>query len=1727
MTTAAWKQCIGNWRYRTLISEECESLHKGQGLQIPSPGGRQVGEQSPYIWNWPEEPADYFGPVQYEQLQNAVLILLGGRRILVGAPQGITQAIQQDIRSKDDYIDRLPTELILLSAEKEHVEGLGGLCDFFSQENKPLCVWTSNWIFESITSESQDKEHMLPEAVSDKNKNTLQWELFEERRCRIFAPQMQLELYYEVAGSNCPRLHAQFQQFSSLLTVRIGPYGFDPTDDTQLLPRKNVYQERCLKPLFDRTPHATTILAKEIADRFYHLMEAELSSEKLNKYCYTLQAEDHLTPKASGSLLSHVQMIPPTDRIEQRKDTGHVWANPTVSISHNNQPPEMNDDQSPKMKPLHLAIACGGLPVRSWGEVRPETRISLSAKVSGGKTKRLNESLLGLKVLDYLLTRFGKKEDTCVFSDKLLLMTSPWTERSVRFEIARLQDEYKNLWEGVTPIFIRQNIVPLYDEKGRQAFQWTGDGRGEFLYAPAGHLDFLLRLLQIGPNGNPLDDQLESDSMLYFCNYNNLGRNLDARPQSLARQLEERKGKGLPFIAFELTPRDPNNKHRGSYWAEIPGAKQAFLVKPDYLEGPQEDWIPKPSPDQDDIATYMSSGSVVVDLKALQAHRERIERLPYYSRNVSSAAYKPFAADKDNVVSKNITRWERDIDQVSMFAPEICIGVTLQPDPQQESPSPRFFPIKEEKNLYESGLQVLNTSYSDICISRGETSSTPDRVLQTSVAPKLYAPWGGEEIRVFKGKAGSSETESESYEFSVYPRAVSLVAKDALHAIPLDQAINPKQVDVMAKLLDCNGWLSYQIHPNSWILGRIKDVLKEDNQAQGDKSRQWESLEKEELEAKDEIGKSETFYVVRAKEDAKLCLGFKRDEIKGIGKKLSEEKNTIDSALRNGQTAKETQEFVHDLIKNDSELFSLDWLVGEDGMEKIPEEYKQSARDRFQEELLSQLGTPLEFILKCRERHYKGTVLCGMILILAIKALQDTLKEKLPEKVCRAVVARNDASLYDDSLHDTSLHRFFYIITDLEEGEVVNVPAGTIHAAGPGLFLAEFSNQSDNTFRVFDHGREFAAQPRSMHHLLAAASLSDSSFIDKDNEGRLRKKLDEDQPFGDIPLRKIGPSQLKGEADKNSQGYNLPPIHEHGDIVLSIQGGVSIAQDIIPGQTNHNRRTIELPEAHAAYIPPDSHDFTNNITSSYYIKPFQRYTESACLITPAKSMEREAVLCATIGSTHFEFTYDSPNSPERIPKYYIWHEVLKYFASNATWGDRLPVFQEKLAEFIGTVIAKNPPKENKIRVFGLSWPGFLQKNNSDVYQLYSSVLSCSGVSDARDLFVGKDNNGRYFIEYEKEEKGGNKKGEVELVFDNPEFVMFDADVDLRAEIAEYNGKLNMGNNEPGMLLNFASGICFGYFDGEKEEANLEVNDRHIGYLGRMMWIDLHDRTWQMDEKWSPDKSIKLISEDKFTHESCDDSEQMVRMSDFLSTTGVILRFLNSTYLNNPAIRKKLLHSIGKYLCKYKIADCGNCCEACEKKQNKDGLEQDNGQELMKELQVLCDSLAGNDKTKDKKNDNTCKNKDEEKTFPSLLNENRALLNAIKEPVFDWINARAYRPETSPCRKFIREVAYDFASALHVLIQGVPDLKKCKRLVLGGYGGANFGRKPDDKTKWLDGTDSPSTEPEPEPEPDLFISDLCAALHQYETPLDIIRTAISRNPHRLIEVCRRRENKKKS
>jgi mannose-6-phosphate isomerase len=62
--------------------------------------------------------------------------------------------------------------------------------------------------------------------------------------------------------------------------------------------------------------------------------------------------------------------------------------------------------------------------------------------------------------------------------------------------------------------------------------------------------------------------------------------------------------------------------------------------------------------------------------------------------------------------------------------------------------------------------------------------------------------------------------------------------------------------------------------------------------------------------------------------------------------------------------------------------------------------------------------------------------------------------------------------------------------------DAISVPAGTIHAIGAGLVIAEIQQRSDATFRLFDHGRQ-----RELHvdHAIAVADAGQARARERQN----------------------------------------------------------------------------------------------------------------------------------------------------------------------------------------------------------------------------------------------------------------------------------------------------------------------------------------------------------------------------------------------------------------------------------------------------------------------------------------------------------------------------------------------------------------------------------------------------------------------------------------------------
>jgi len=72
-----------------------------------------------------------------------------------------------------------------------------------------------------------------------------------------------------------------------------------------------------------------------------------------------------------------------------------------------------------------------------------------------------------------------------------------------------------------------------------------------------------------------------------------------------------------------------------------------------------------------------------------------------------------------------------------------------------------------------------------------------------------------------------------------------------------------------------------------------------------------------------------------------------------------------------------------------------------------------------------------------------------------------------------------------------SIDQYLFQRIECRTGQVMLVPAGTLHSIGPGAFVYEIQQPSDLTFRVFDWDRP-AASDRPLHRLEALHSINPS-----------------------------------------------------------------------------------------------------------------------------------------------------------------------------------------------------------------------------------------------------------------------------------------------------------------------------------------------------------------------------------------------------------------------------------------------------------------------------------------------------------------------------------------------------------------------------------------------------------------------------------------------------------
>ncbi|HOD84939.1 MAG TPA: class I mannose-6-phosphate isomerase [Phycisphaerae bacterium] len=201
---------------------------------------------------------------------------------------------------------------------------------------------------------------------------------------------------------------------------------------------------------------------------------------------------------------------------------------------------------------------------------------------------------------------------------------------------------------------------------------------------------------------------------------------------------------------------------------------------------------------------------------------------------------------------------------------------------------------------------------------------------------------------------------------------------------------------------------------------------------------------------------------------------------------------------------------------------------------------------------------------------------------------------------CWYVVESRGGFIYDDLLPGTSLERFrraveqdqaerFVRRLDVAAGEFHRLPAGTVHALGAGVVVAEVQTPSDTTYRVTDwgRGREIHVE-QSMRCIRVGldppgARASDPDSVDMAAFRVRRRRLDAGAPLDLPPGRLVAAMVLAAAPGTHVRhaGGVLPRVDlAAGDTVLLpaalqavqvVAGGPGLLLEITLGETGDSR----------------------------------------------------------------------------------------------------------------------------------------------------------------------------------------------------------------------------------------------------------------------------------------------------------------------------------------------------------------------------------------------------------------------------------------------------------------------------------------------------------------------------------------------------------------------------
>lgn len=155
-------------------------------------------------------------------------------------------------------------------------------------------------------------------------------------------------------------------------------------------------------------------------------------------------------------------------------------------------------------------------------------------------------------------------------------------------------------------------------------------------------------------------------------------------------------------------------------------------------------------------------------------------------------------------------------------------------------------------------------------------------------------------------------------------------------------------------------------------------------------------------------------------------------------------------------------------------------------------------------------------------------------------------------------------------------------VVPVKAGDVLDIPAGRVHAIGAGCLMAEVQQNSDWTYRVWDYGRLENGQPRALHLAQARRALRFDADLGCRSGQVTPRPLAEiwgrRETLVEGPYFKVERCHLNAEAALPTTG--MPRL------LMALQGELQLAWGAEVGMMVPRGSTVLLPAALAARAQP-------------------------------------------------------------------------------------------------------------------------------------------------------------------------------------------------------------------------------------------------------------------------------------------------------------------------------------------------------------------------------------------------------------------------------------------------------------------------------------------------------------------------------------------------------------